>query len=95
MHLVPLLMLAAAFWGQAPACGQPTITGAELAPPVAGLADLATCSITIDPTRLQGAGAACMTVVHEFGHLVGYGHSLDPNDVMYPVIRRPIWPCKW
>jgi predicted Zn-dependent protease len=36
-----------------------------------------------------------MVVLHEYGHLLGLGHSEDPNDVMYPVIRAPIWPCKW
>ena len=28
--------------------------------------------------------AACKTVAHEYGHLLGEGHSTDPNSVMYP-----------
>lgn len=28
---------------------------------------------------------ACLIVVHEEGHLHGFGHSPDPNSVMYPV----------
>lgn len=92
--MLALLVLAAAFWGQAPPC-QPTLAHAELPPPAVGLANLADCSITVDPTRLTFAGGECMVVLHEYGHLLGLGHSEDPNDVMYPVIRAPIWPCKW
>jgi hypothetical protein len=90
--LLALLVLAAAFWGQAPPC-QPTITRADLPPPIVGFANLADCSITVDPPPF--AGAECMVVLHEYGHLLGLSHSEDPNDVMYPVIRTPIWPCKW
>jgi hypothetical protein len=95
MHLFPLLLLAAAFWGQTPACGQPSIGLTEFPPPTVGLADLADCSITVDPSRLTFAGAECMTVVHEFGHLLGQEHSLDPESVMYPVLQKPVWPCSW
>jgi hypothetical protein len=96
MHLFPLLLLAAAFWGQTPACGQPSIEPAALPAPLVGLANLADCSIQVDPTRLTFAGAACAVVLHEFGHLVGREHSLDPTDVMYPIMRNPPpWPCAW
>jgi hypothetical protein len=59
MHLFPLLLLAAAFWGQTPACGQPSIEEAALPAPVVGFADLADCAISVDPTRLTFAGSAC------------------------------------
>lgn len=95
MYLAPLLMIAAAFWGQTPDCGQPSIERAQFLPPVVGLADLGTCTIFVDPSRFQAAGWACMTVLHEYGHELGLGHSSDPNNVMYPVIRAPVWPCKW
>jgi hypothetical protein len=95
MPLFPLLIIAAAFWGQTPACGQPTITQAELGPSVAGLADLSTCSITLANELPLGAGWQCMVAVHEYGHLLGMPHSSDPTNVMYPVIRPPMWPCKW
>jgi hypothetical protein len=95
MPLFPLLLIAAAFWGQTPACGQPTISRAELPPPVVGLADLSGCAILIDPSRLRGAGMVCMAVLHEYGHELGLGHSTDPNNVMYPVIHAPVWPCAW
>lgn len=95
MSVFPLLVIAAAFWGQTPACGQPTIIQSELPPPVVGLADLATCRITLAADRQWQAGEACMTTVHEYGHLLGLAHSRDPESLMYPVIRRPMWPCRW
>jgi hypothetical protein len=99
MYLAPLLLIAAAFWGQTPDCGQPTIATASL--PVAarlevvGTFDPDSCVIVVDPSHFRFSGAACMAVVHEYGHLLGLGHSLDPNNVMYPLMRRPLWPCVW
>lgn len=93
--LTALLLIAAAFWGQTPDCGQPSLTSAELPPPVVGFADLADCSIVVDPRRFYFSGAACVVVVHEYGHLIGLGHSDDPTNVMYPVMQQPLRPCKW
>lgn len=30
---------------------------------------------------------ACAVVVHEYGHLLGYGHSTDPANIMYPEVQ--------
>lgn len=121
MTLVPLLLMAAAFWGQTPACGQPSITtralpadpGLELLGPEVHIVELATpreCLIEVDPSQLKFAGSACMAVFHGYGHLLGYDdpvgfrwpngtidhtHSPDPNNVMYPVMRRALRPCRW
>jgi Matrixin len=35
----------------------------------------------------------CTTVVHEYGHLGGLGHSEDPANVMYPNFVRSFGPC--
>lgn len=29
-------------------------------------------------------------MIHEFGHLLGYHHSTDPNNIMYPVIEAQL-----
>lgn len=89
-------MIAKAYWGRAPECGRPQVVSAALPPPTVGLADVVHCEIDVDRSALWGpAGEACMVAVHEYGHLLGFGHSPDPNDVMYPLLREPAWPCAW
>ena len=31
-------------------------------------------------------GLACAVMFHEYGHLLGYGHSTDPHNIMYPEV---------
>jgi hypothetical protein len=93
--LSALLIIAMAFWGRTPACGVPTVVAADLPTGVAGLSDVAECRISVSRRFLNRAGRACMIVLHEDGHLLGLLHSLDPGDIMYPVLRPTRWPCEW
>jgi hypothetical protein len=78
---------------------------------VVGYADIKRCSITIDPRHLTGgAGSGCMVAVHEYKHLLRYfdatgftlpdgtidhSHSPYPDDLMFPRMGPPRWPCRW
>jgi hypothetical protein len=50
------------------------------------LADPDNCAIHFNPeARKEPVYVICQTMVHEYGHLAGLGHSSDPANVMYPV----------
>lgn len=34
------------------------------------------------------SGLLCTVVIHEMGHLAGYGHTYDPRSIMYPDYGR-------
>lgn len=82
---------AAEWWGATPTgCSSltretlPTLPddrGGEATRPVAGVAP-APCIIVIRE-GLQPCEQR-EVVLHEYGHLLGYGHSEDPADIMYP-----------
>jgi len=57
------------------------------------------CRVTLQARYLRIASADpratwpmfCYLITHEFGHLLGYGHSADPSDVMDPVFDLVNW----
>lgn len=57
-----------------------------------GLAYPAECRMKIADT--QHAYNACAVSVHEYGHLAGFDHTQDPNDIMAQgIIRNDFLPC--
>lgn len=96
---------AMSYWGVYPGqCGYINVyhwtwdSAAGHSDPTAG-----NCKIWINAAAFSSwpAGRACMIFIHEWGHLLGYGHSSNPADVMYygtdpwnniPYVR---WPCNW
>jgi hypothetical protein len=83
------------FWGQA-ACGNNIkIVTKQLGGQTGGLARTGTitlptgevrivsCKITMDRRRWSET-RYCAVLIHEYGHLLGHGHSSNPSDIMYP-----------
>jgi hypothetical protein len=65
-------------------------------PAVAARADQPGCRIWLDRSswREMLPAEACMIVVHEWGHLLGQGHSLNPFDLMAEAPVRAPSPCR-
>jgi hypothetical protein len=84
---------AQAFWGvqSPPLCGEVVKT---VEPPATGTTADATMPTSLtsrcvmqvseEPVESNGPGIVCIAIIHEFGHLLGLGHSADPGSVMYP-----------
>jgi hypothetical protein len=51
------------------------------------------CSIAFNRRESFTWPKFCTVVVHEYGHLIGLGHSSDPDDVMAAVYRTPLAAC--
>jgi hypothetical protein len=96
--------IAHAYWGgQIPSCVENGVTivpvGAVLYddpdPSVAARAEQPGCRLWLDRRhwRTMGRAEACMVVVHEWGHLLGHGHSSDPSELMAELPLSPPAAC--
>lgn len=49
------------------------------------------CGISINASKVRNLNDVCKATLHEYGHLVGLGHSPDPRSVMHsPYFRSPL-----
>ncbi len=105
-ELATYMALAHAHWGgPIPTCvvnGVTTVPAHAILyddpdPSVAARAEQPGCQIWLDRSswREMRPVEACMIIVHEWGHLLGRGHSHDPLDLMAEVPVRPPLECRW
>jgi hypothetical protein len=98
------LGIAQAHWGgPAPSCvlnGSVTLSVHAVLyddpdPAVAARAEEPGCRLWLDRRhwRTMAAAEACMVVVHEWGHLLGHGHSAAPFSLMAELPIRPPQRC--
>jgi hypothetical protein len=88
--------VAVAHWGMSPCAGSVSVSWGALA--AGANAEAAwtnqfrdygdpehntNCSVTFNASQDWDWPKLCTVFVHEFGHLAGYAHSTDPNDVMF------------
>ncbi len=91
--------IAAHVWGQPCPLGGVTVVRGEVAagalaqaeflvpPETPWPAAYSSCRVVIGPGRLTWE-EVCTIVLHEYGHLVGAGHSANPRSVMYATFER-------
>jgi hypothetical protein len=90
--------IAEAYWGRQPTQCSVIVKGDTPLPENAGEASqpfpgfYGPCIFEIRPG--QDLEAQCIVIVHEYGHLLGEGHSADPDFVMHsPPVRGSVPGC--
>lgn len=92
------ITVAQAYWGASPAClGGVDVVVGNWGPQDDTWAFTARggCWIVLRPTVYPAPSgsdpigwrqAMCSTIAHEWGHMLGYGHSADPRSLMHPLV---------
>lgn len=98
-----VLSAANEYWGTSPKCVMVSVYEGQLREHIAAEALQPGCEIIFSPLAMGWLhsrvpsleGMACVTMVHEYGHLLGHDHVSDPHNVMYPSIIEARWvgPC--
>jgi matrixin len=101
--LMTYFEVAGAYWsGPVPSCVENGVTIPVHAllyddpeASVAARAEQPGCRIWVDRDhwREMGTVEACTIIVHEWGHLLGFGHSEDPLNIMAEIPARPPTGC--
>jgi hypothetical protein len=99
--------IAVGYWGVDPCGGSVTLTWEIQAPTVNALSswrnpDAAygnpqqntACSVAFNSLQGFDWPMLCTVFVHEFGHLAGHAHVIDPTNVMSPIYLQPISQCQ-
>jgi hypothetical protein len=93
--LARYMEIAASYWGgPEPVCTAPdgevirphAVLGNDPSPNVAAWAEVGGCRIWLDTDYWSSTPNEqyCNLIAHEWGHLLGRGHSSDPKDLMWP-----------
>jgi Matrixin len=93
------ITVADAHWPASPCRGREAITWVKSVQSAdfAGIAYPDQCATTIawNQVAAQDPSPAflCTVLEHEFGHLAGYEHSKDPDNVMFAILWKPSPDC--
>jgi hypothetical protein len=87
------IAIADAHWPDSPCQGHVAVIPADKATvdalvPGAGSVATSFCRVLVnwDAWARYPARQKCRMLEHEFGHLAGYSHAMDPTSVMFPMI---------
>jgi hypothetical protein len=60
-------------------------------PGVFGYVRMGSCTVHMNSRERWNWSKLCTTVTHEYGHVLGRGHSSNPNSIMWASWPNPVW----